>query len=273
MSLDIPRNKVTAFIGPSGYGKSTILRSINRMNDLVHGARVSGKVLFRETDSYGEKVDPVEVRRHIGMVFQKPNPFPRSIYENIAWGARINGFTDNLDELVETSLRQAALWNEVKDKLKQNALRLSGGQQQRLCIARAIAGLCEHNFKLLEKIIIEDVAINRLEHEIDDRCTIIIATEQPVAHDLRHLISILKIVTQLERMGDHASSIAKCGIVLGEKINLIPLGKIREMADMIIRMIDGILTAFIDADAGKAAEISAMDDSVDVLRQEIHKEI
>ncbi len=139
VTISIQQHKVTAFIGPSGCGKSTVLRCINRMNDLISGSRVEGKLFFRGVNMYDSRVDPVEIRRQIGMVFQKPNPFPKSIYENIAWGARINGFSGNLDELVETSLKQAALWDEVKDKLKQNALRLSGGQQQRLCIARAIA--------------------------------------------------------------------------------------------------------------------------------------
>ena len=139
VTFDVPKNQITALIGPSGCGKSTVLRCINRMNDLIPGARVEGKIEYHGQDLYGDDVDPVEVRRRIGMVFQKPNPFPKSIYDNIAWGARINGFKGNMDELVERSLRQAALWDEVKDKLKQNALSLSGGQQQRLCIARAIA--------------------------------------------------------------------------------------------------------------------------------------
>ncbi len=138
-SFKIERNKITALIGPSGCGKSTVLRSFNRMNELIPGARVEGEVLFNGQNLYGAEVDPVEVRRRIGMVFQKPNPFPKSIYENVAWGARINGLKGNMDELVEQSLRRAALWDEVKDKLKQSGLSLSGGQQQRLCIARAIA--------------------------------------------------------------------------------------------------------------------------------------
>ncbi len=138
-SMEIYEHKVTAFIGPSGCGKSTVLRSINRMNDLIRGATLDGRVLFNGEDLYAKDVDPVLIRRRIGMVFQKPNPFPKSIYENIAWGARVNGYKGDYDELVETSLRSAALWDEVKDKLKQNALRLSGGQQQRLCIARTIA--------------------------------------------------------------------------------------------------------------------------------------
>jgi phosphate transport system ATP-binding protein len=139
VSFDVPRNQITALIGPSGCGKSTVLRCINRMNDLIPTARVEGTILYHGQDVNTPAVDPVEVRRHIGMVFQKPNPFPKSIYENIAWGARINGIKGNYDELVERSLRQAALWDEVKDKLKESGLALSGGQQQRLCIARALA--------------------------------------------------------------------------------------------------------------------------------------
>jgi phosphate transport system ATP-binding protein len=137
--LQVEQNKITALIGPSGCGKSTVLRSFNRMNDLVAGARVEGEILFNGRNIYEPGVDPVEVRRRIGMVFQKPNPFPKSIYDNVAWGAKINGFQGEMDGLVEQSLRNAALWDEVKDKLKQSAYSLSGGQQQRLCIARAIA--------------------------------------------------------------------------------------------------------------------------------------
>ncbi len=139
LTMNIDRNAVTAIIGPSGCGKSTALRAFNRMNELIPGTKTSGQVLFRGANIYGSGVDPVEVRRWIGMVFQKPNPFPKTIYENIAWGARINGYRGDMDELVESSLFQVALWDEVKDKLKQNAMALSGGQQQRLCIARALA--------------------------------------------------------------------------------------------------------------------------------------
>jgi len=139
INLGIERQKITAIIGPSGCGKSTVLRGFNRMNELVPTAHASGQVLFHGKNIYDPDVDPVQVRRHIGMVFQKPNPFPKSIYENIAWGARINGFKGDTDELVESSLRGAALWDEVKDKLQQSGLSLSGGQQQRLCIARTIA--------------------------------------------------------------------------------------------------------------------------------------
>lgn len=139
ISLTIPRNRVVAFIGPSGCGKSTFLRCFNRMNDLIPAARVEGEVLFRETNLYAPDVDAVEVRRRIGMVFQKPNPFPKSIFDNIAFGLKINGFTGNIQDQVEASLRSAALWDEVKDRLQESALGLSGGQQQRLCIARALA--------------------------------------------------------------------------------------------------------------------------------------
>lgn len=140
VNLAYGRNEITAMIGPSGCGKSTVLRCLNRMNDLVSGARVEGKVLYHDTDIYAKAIDPIAVRTHIGMVFQKPNPFPKSIYDNIAYGPRVTGMkVDDMDELVEKALRDAALWDEVKDKLKQSAFGLSGGQQQRLCIARTIA--------------------------------------------------------------------------------------------------------------------------------------
>jgi phosphate transport system ATP-binding protein len=141
VSLEIHQHEITAFIGPSGCGKTTVLRCMNRMNDLIAGAHVHGRVMFRGIDIYGEDVSAAEVRRRIGMVFQKPNPFPKSIYENIAYGPRINGVRERskLDEIVEKSLRAAALWDEVKDRLHGSALAMSGGQQQRLCIARTIA--------------------------------------------------------------------------------------------------------------------------------------
>jgi phosphate transport system ATP-binding protein len=139
ITFDIPQNEITALIGPSGCGKSTVLRSLNRMNDLVKGAKVDGEVRYHGEDIYAPEVDAVELRRRIGMVFQKPNPFPKSIYDNVAFGPRLNGQRSGLDDVVEQSLRGAALWDEVKDKLKNSGLSLSGGQQQRLCIARAIA--------------------------------------------------------------------------------------------------------------------------------------
>ena len=139
VNMDITKNKITAFIGPSGCGKSTLIRTFNRMNDLILGAKVNGTITYQGVDLYDKMVDPVQVRRRIGMVFQKPNPFPKTIKENITFGLKVNNMTDNIDDRVEKALTQAALWDEVKDDLDKNALELSGGQQQRLCIARTIA--------------------------------------------------------------------------------------------------------------------------------------
>jgi len=176
---DIEKNQVTSFIGPSGCGKSTVIRSINRMNDLIEGCKLSGSVIFEGIDIYAEDIDPVEVRRRIGMVFQQPNPFPKSIYENIAFGARINGFTGDMDELVESSLRKAALWDECKDKLNDSGYSLSGGQQQRLCIARTIA--IEPEIILMDEPCsaldpISTLKIEETMHELKKNYTIIIVT-------------------------------------------------------------------------------------------------
>jgi phosphate transport system ATP-binding protein len=177
--LDIPHGKVTAFIGPSGCGKSTVLRSLNRMNDLIPGCSLKGRVIFDGQDLYDQRVDPVEVRRRIGMVFQKPNPFPKSIYENIAFGAKINGYRGDMDELVERSLRKAAVWDECKDKLRESGFSLSGGQQQRLCIARAIATepeviLMDEPCSALDPI--STLKIEETMHELKRNYTIIIVT-------------------------------------------------------------------------------------------------
>lgn len=179
VDMKIPRRKITSLIGPSGCGKSTVLRCFNRMNDLIPAARVEGQVLYYGNDIYRSGVDPVEVRRRIGMVFQKPNPFPKSIYDNIAWGAKINGFRGDMDELVEESLRGAALWTEVKDKLQQSAYGLSGGQQQRLCIARAIAVrpdiiLMDEPCSALDPI--ATLKIEELMKELTEQYTIIVVT-------------------------------------------------------------------------------------------------
>jgi len=179
IDLDIPRNRITAFIGPSGCGKSTLLRCFNRMNDLVPVAHNSGKIYYHGVDLYDPKVDAVEVRRRIGMVFQKPNPFPKSIHENVAFGARIAGYKGDIDELVEKSLRRAAIWDEVKDKLKQPGTALSGGQQQRLCIARAIA--VEPDVILMDEpcSALDPVATLKIEElmfELRDEFTILIVT-------------------------------------------------------------------------------------------------
>lgn len=179
VDMKVPTNMITAIIGPSGCGKSTVLRCFNRMNDLISGARIEGEVLFQGQNIYDDEVDPVEVRRRIGMVFQKPNPFPKTIYENVAWGTRINGFRGDMDEMVERALRSAALWDEVKDKLQQSALGLSGGQQQRLCIARAIA--VEPEIILMDEpaSALDPIATHRIEdlmRELSEKYTIIVVT-------------------------------------------------------------------------------------------------
>ena len=179
VNMKVERQKITAIIGPSGCGKSTLLRAFNRMNDFVPSCHATGELLLQGQNLYSKDIDPVEVRRKIGMVFQKPNPFPKSIYENIAWGARINGFKGKMDELVETSLRSAALWDEVKDKLQQSAYALSGGQQQRLCIARTIAIqpeiiLMDEPASALDPI--STLRIEELMQELKKNYTIIIVT-------------------------------------------------------------------------------------------------
>lgn len=181
ISLQIPRNKVTALIGPSGCGKSTFLRSINRMNDLIPSVRITGEMLVEGVDIYDKNVDVVNIRKKIGMVFQKSNPFPKSIYENIAYGPKINGLKNKaeLDEIVERSLRQAAIWDEVKDRLDDSAMGLSGGQQQRLCIARTLAVnpdiiLMDEPASALDPI--STSKIEELVHELKDNYTIIIVT-------------------------------------------------------------------------------------------------
>jgi phosphate transport system ATP-binding protein len=179
VDLDIPTKKIVAFIGPSGCGKSTLLRCFNRMNDLIPGARFEGVLNYRGRNVYDAKTNPVKLRRQVGMVFQRPNPFPKTIYENIAFGPRTNGYRGNLDELVEGSLRRAAIWDEVKDKLKANGTDLSGGQQQRLCIARAIAMkpdvlLMDEPCSALDPI--STLEIEELCKELKEQYTIIMVT-------------------------------------------------------------------------------------------------
>jgi phosphate transport system ATP-binding protein len=170
---------VTAFIGPSGCGKSTFIRCFNHLNDLIPGARIQGKILYHQQDLYGSHVDPVEVRKRIGMVFQKPNPFPKSIYDNVAFGPRVLGMTDDLDDRVERALQQAALWDEVGHRLKSSALSLSGGQQQRLCIARCLA--VEPEVILMDEpaSALDPIATTRIEdlmHELKTDYTIVVVT-------------------------------------------------------------------------------------------------
>ena len=206
--MDIPRGQVTAFIGPSGCGKSTVLRALNRMNDLIEGCSLRGRVLFDGEDLYARDVDPVEVRRRIGMVFQKPNPFPKSIYENIAFGARINGYRGDIDELVERSLRKAAIWDETKDKLKESGYALSGGQQQRLCIARAIAIepeviLMDEPCSALDPI--STLKIEEMMHELKKSYTIVIVT-----HNMQQAVRVSDM-TGFFNVTSHTEGEAKVG--------------------------------------------------------------
>jgi len=207
VNMKIEKQKVTAIIGPSGCGKSTLLRAFNRMNDFVPSSYVTGEILLHGQNLYGKDIDPVEVRRKIGMVFQKPNPFPKSIYENITWGAKINGFKGNMDELVEQSLRGAALWDEVKDKLKKSAYELSGGQQQRLCIARTIAIqpdiiLMDEPASSLDPI--STLRIEELMQELKQNYTIIIVT-----HNMQQAarVSDYTAMMMLEKDGSRSGTV------------------------------------------------------------------
>lgn len=200
VNVKIQRNKITAIIGPSGCGKSTLLRAFNRMNELVPNTHIDGSVLFEDIDIYEESVDPVEVRYRIGMVFQKPNPFPKSVYENFAWGARIHGYKGSMDELVQRSLQHAALWDEVKDKLNQSGLSLSGGQQQRLCIARAIAVqpeviLMDEPASALDPI--ATLKIEDLMQELKKEYTIIIVT-----HNMQQAARVSDFTAMMMLEGD-----------------------------------------------------------------------
>lgn len=210
VSLSFIDRNITALIGPSGCGKSTVLRSLNRMNDLIPGTRVEGAVLFHGENIYGEGVDPVEVRRRVGMVFQKPNPFPKSIYQNVAWGAKINGMKDDLEGLVEHSLRQAALWDEVKDKLDQSGYSLSGGQQQRLCIARAIAVKPEIILMDEPTSALDPVATLRIEELIQElkvNYTIIIVT-----HNMQQAARVSDRTVFFNMDGDRTGYVVESGV-------------------------------------------------------------
>ena len=213
VSLTIEANTVTAFIGPSGCGKSTFLRLINRMNDYIDGFRKTGTILIDGEDIYDKKVRVEELRKKIGMVFQKPNPFPKSIYDNIAWGARINGYKENMDDLVEESLRKAALWDEVKDDLRKNGLSLSGGQQQRLCIARVLA--------LQPEVIILDEPSSALD-------PVTTAKIEEFLHQAKQQYTILLVphnIQQASRMADYAAFFLQGKLIeygTGEQIFLNP---------------------------------------------------
>jgi phosphate transport system ATP-binding protein len=213
VNLDMADGAVTALIGPSGCGKSTLLRTINRMNDMIPGTRLDGHIRYHGQDIYAPGVDPVEVRRRIGMVFQKPNPFPKSIYDNVAFGPRLMGFKGNLDELVESSLQRAAIWDEVKDKLKQSGLSLSGGQQQRLCIARAIATqpdviLMDEPCSALDPR--ATLQIEELMAEIKENYTIVIVT-----HNMQQAARASDFTVFLNMADDRAGYVVEQGETIG----------------------------------------------------------
>jgi phosphate transport system ATP-binding protein len=209
VSLQVPKNRITAIIGPSGSGKSTLLRSLNRMNDLIDSGRISGRALYHGVDLYADAVDPVEVRRRIGMVFQKPNPFPKSIYDNVAFGPRVAGYRGDMDQLVERSLVRAALWDEVKDKLRQPGTALSGGQQQRLCIARAIA--VEPDVILMDEpcSALDPIATLRIEElmrELKQSYTIVIVT-----HNMQQAARVSDYTAFLTMGEDRAGYLVEMG--------------------------------------------------------------
>ena len=224
VNLRIEPKKITAIIGPSGCGKSTVLRSFNRMNDFIPGARATGKILFRGRNIYDPKVDPVHVRQEIGMVFQKPNPFPKSIYDNIAWGAKANGYKGNLNDLVEECLVKAALWDEVKDLLQKPALSLSGGQQQRLCIARALAVkpeiiLMDEPCSALDPI--ATLKIEDLMRELANQYTIIIVT-----HNMQQASRASDLTAYFTMDEDRAGMMVEYGVT--SQIFTIPTHKSTE---------------------------------------------
>ena len=261
VSLAIHRNAITALIGPSGCGKSTVLRSLNRMNDLVPSARIDGTILYQGVDLYGSDVDPIEVRRRIGMVFQRPNPFPKSIYDNVAYGLRILGLKDDLDGRVERALQNAALWGEVKGRLKKSALGLSGGQQQRLCIARAIA--VEPDVVLLDEpaSALDPISTSAIEEGVQS----LLARQTPVAADLRFVLAVLRVNLHLERMADYCVTVAKLTKLMG---NLSVSGEaisrsIEDMGQRAEQMIRVAMDAFATRDAEKAQTLVELDELID----------
>ena len=341
VSMEIPEKSITALIGPSGCGKSTFLKTLDRMNDLVPGVRIEGTVRYDGRDIFAPDVDVNELRRQVGMVFQKPNPFPMSIYDNVAYGPRTHGVRNRakLDEIVEQSLRSAAIWDEVKDRLKKNALGLSGGQQQRLCIARALAvepqvllmdeptsaldpistskieelaielkkrytivivthnmqqalrisdrtaffllgeliemgALCERVIALAAKALTTgdkalaqqvpplDREIDRKERDIENLCLRLLLHQQPVAGDLRRISAALKMITDMERIGDQADDIAEIVLYLAD----VPAEShvlLQKMAEAAIGMVSDSVDAYVRQDVELAEQVIAHDDTVD----------
>ena len=254
VSMDIPEKQVTALIGPSGCGKSTILKTLDRMNDLVPGIKITGSVQYRGQEIYAPNVDVTWLRKQIGMVFQKPNPFPMSIYDNVAYGPRTHGIKSKsrLDDIVEKSLQGAAIWDEVKDRLKKSALGLSGGQQQRLCIARALA--------VEPDILLMDEATSALDP---------ISTSK-----IEDLIADLKQnSTDLQRIGDQCANIAEISLLLKEQKQTRTLADIRTMSQKAGVMVKRSIFAYVNRDTEAAQAVIALDDEVDALFRTIKGEL
>src|SRR5919107_42191 len=301
VSMDIRANKVTALIGPSGCGKSTFIRCLNRLHEVIPGARAEGHVMLGEQDIYAKISDPVVIRRRVGMVFQKPNPFSKSIYENVAWGARINGYRGDMDELVERSLNHAALWEEVKDRLKESGHGLSGGQQQRLCIARTLAVepeviLMDEPASALDPVSTQEVEVSlenmvramegrdagvaRQELGVDVRykargmdiereCMILQARQAPVAKDLRLLYTVQSVTNHLVRSGTLSEHICQAIVETAECARDEDLDvTLVEMASTARNVFDEGLDVFKDRDIERARDLQAKDDKVDLLYSE-----
>ena len=318
IDLTFNQGELTAMIGPSGCGKSTYLRCLNRMNDLIPDVTITGSVVYKGKDIYGPKTDNVELRKEIGMVFQQPNPFPFSVYENVIYGLRLKGVKDKqvLDEAVETSLKAAAVWEDVKDKLHKSALSLSGGQQQRVCIARVLAvepdiilldeptsaldpvssGKIEnmlltlkekytmimvtHNMSQASRISDKTafflqgdlIEINDMEVKLEKKSFEMIALQQPVTTDLRMIITVMKASSDLERMADHAVSIAKSTIRLKGETRIPEIEKeISDMSDYVKKMVDNVLIAYVKTDQKDARMIAQMDDRTNEYFDSIYK--
>ena len=359
INMEIPEKEITAFIGPSGCGKSTLLKSLNRMNDLVEGCSITGKVELDGEDIYGD-MDVNLLRKRVGMVFQKPNPFPMSIYDNIAYGPRTHGIRSKakLDEIVEKSLRDAAIWDEVKDRLKKSALGMSGGQQQRLCIARALAvqpevllmdeptsaldpistskiedlavelkkdlclltsvqriilqeglveimserfvrqleelhvelitmgSLCEKaislsakaiqgegGMTLIGKIFETEKEIDAQEREIENLCMKLLLHEHPVAGDLRSISAALKMISDMERIGDQAADIADLSKHIEDKAVTGDIINIRKMAEDTVRMVTESIDAFVKGDLELCRKVIDDDDKVDDAFNDIKEKL
>src|SRR5918992_21657 len=306
IEFDVRANEIAALIGPSGCGKSTLIRCLNRMNDLILTASVEGSVYYHGQDLYGERVDPVEVRKLIGMVFQKPNPFPKSIYDNIAFGPRVIGMKGSMDEIVERALRRAALWDEVKDRLKANAYGMSGGQQQRLCIARCLAVepdviLMDEPCSALDPIStgrIEDLMLELKQSysivivthnmqqaarvsdltafftvELDEGILSLFALQAPVASDLRVVAALLHVIKHVERMGDQCVNIAKVLPLTGHEppSDEAMLERIMKMGALARSQVAQVKQAFLLRDVALAEDLVRQDEKINCLNREVFR--